>query len=65
MKHEFTVNDMSCNHCKARIEKELLANGVKNISIDLNSKVVSLESELSNDQLIEIIDKAGYTASIK
>ena len=63
MKYTFNVPDMSCNHCKMRIEKTMGDSGkVKNLEIDLDSRKVSLESELSPDDLIELFDEAGYDA---
>ena len=63
MKYNFNVPDMSCNHCKMRIEKAMNGSGkVKNLNIDLQSKKVSLESELSENELIELFDNAGYDA---
>lgn len=63
MKYTFKVPDMSCNHCKMRIEKIMADSGkVKNLEIDLESKKVSLESDLSQEDLIELFDEAGYDA---
>jgi copper chaperone len=63
MKYTFNVPDMSCNHCKMRIEKTMGDSGkVENLEIDLDSKKVTLESELSAEALIELFDEAGYDA---
>lgn len=63
MKYTFNVPDMSCNHCKMRIEKTMGDSGkVKNLEIDLDSRKVSLESELSAEALIDLFDEAGYDA---
>lgn len=63
MKYTFNVPDMSCNHCKMRIEKTMGDSGkVKNLEIDLDSKKVSLESDLSAEALIDLFDEAGYDA---
>lgn len=64
MKYTFSVPDMSCNHCKMRIEKAMNESGkVKNLLIDLGSKKVSLESDLDEKELVAIFDNAGYDAS--
>ena len=61
MKYMFKVPEMSCNHCKMRIEKTMADSGkVKNLGVDLESKKVSLESDLSQEDLIELFDEAGY-----
>jgi len=63
MKHTFKVPEMSCNHCKMRIEKAMSDSGrVKNLEIDLESKKVSMESDLSAEALIDLFDDAGYDA---
>jgi len=63
MKYTFRVPDMSCNHCKMRIEKAMNESGkVSGLNVDLTSKKVSLESDLSESDLIKIFDEAGYDA---
>ncbi len=55
------VKNMTCGHCKATIEKALLANKVKDIQIDLDTKVVSLNPNgLSESEIKEIIVQKGY-----
>ena len=64
MKYTFGVPDMSCNHCKMRIEKTMNDSGkVKSLNVDLQSKKVSLESDLTENDLIKLFDDAGYDAS--
>jgi len=65
MKHTFIVPDMSCNHCKMRIEKTMNESGkVSGLNIDLASKKVSLDSDLSESDLLKLFDEAGYDAKI-
>lgn len=65
MKYTFNVPDMSCNHCKMRIEKTMNESGkVSALNIDLALKKVSLESDLKENELIELFDKAGYDATL-
>ena len=65
MKYTFNVPDMSCNHCKMRIEKTMNESGkVRSLEIDLGSKKVSLESDLSETDLVALFDKAGYDATL-
>ena len=64
MKYTFNVPDMSCNHCKMRIEKTMNDSGkVKSLNVDLQAKKVSLESDLAENDLIKLFDDAGYDAS--
>jgi len=47
-----------------RIEKVMKDSGkVKDLVIDLNSKVVAMDSDLSEEELINLFDKAGYDAT--
>ncbi len=63
MKYTFSVPDMSCNHCKMRIEKTMNDSGrVKALNIDLQSKKVFIESDLAENDLIKLFDEAGYDA---
>ena len=65
MKYTFRVPDMSCNHCKMRIEKAMNDSGkVSGLNVDLALKKVSLESDLSESDLIKIFDEAGYDAEV-
>jgi copper chaperone len=63
MKHTFKVPDMTCNHCKMRIEKTMSESGkVNELTVDLQGKKVSLESDLPVSDLIKLFDDAGYDA---
>ncbi len=63
MKHTFKVPDMTCNHCKMRIEKTMSESGkVNDLNVDLQSKKVSLESDLPAADLLKLFDDAGYDA---
>ena len=60
------VEDISCKHCVARIEKALnekLANA--KIKIDLETKTVEVEGVSSIENVMEIIKEAGYTPIAK
>lgn len=58
------VNGMSCGHCKAAVETALnKIDGVKDVSVDLAAKQVSIKYEASKveiDQIKETIDNQGY-----
>ncbi|MCL2156137.1 MAG: cation transporter [Leptospirales bacterium] len=65
MEYTFNVPDMSCNHCKMRIEKTMNESGkVKKLKVDLDKKNVILESDLSESDLVQLFDEAGYDAAI-
>ncbi len=63
MKKIIKIDGMSCHHCTARVEKALGAcEGVTSVVVDLDSKtaIVELNADLTDVQLTEIIDDAGY-----
>jgi copper chaperone len=61
MRHTFTVPDMSCGHCKMRIEKALAASGLTaGVSVDLSSKTVAVDSDSDRASLAAVLSAAGY-----
>ena len=63
----FKVPEMSCGHCKAAIEGELnKVSGVEYSNADLEEGTVKVfyeEGRVSEEQLKEAIEDAGYTVS--
>jgi copper chaperone len=61
------VSDMSCGHCKAAVEGEVnRLSGVKHSNADVGKGTVEVaydESRVSTEQLIQAIEKAGYTVA--
>jgi copper chaperone len=56
------VEDMTCGHCKARIEKSLIeAVKPSKIEVDLGTKTVVVETEALQGEVFKAIDDAGYT----
>ncbi|MDZ7794171.1 MAG: heavy metal-associated domain-containing protein [Spirochaetia bacterium] len=65
MHYKFNVPDVSCEHCKNRIESTLLAQGsVSTAEVHIEEKTVIVDSELPSDKLIALIDEAGYDAEL-
>lgn len=63
--YEFGVEGMSCGHCKASVEKALLAvDGVKSAQADLEKKSVKVKGDatLKLEALKEAVRAAGYEA---
>jgi copper chaperone len=57
----FNVPDMSCQHCVNRISKALEDLGLKDFSVDLEAKRVTVETD-DPAQVISAVDDAGYPA---
>lgn len=65
MHYKFNVPDVSCDHCKNRIESTLLAqDSVSSAEVNIEEKTVTVDSELPSDSLIALIDEAGYDAEL-
>ncbi|EGG13603.1 hypothetical protein DFA_11364 [Cavenderia fasciculata] len=63
--YKFNVQ-MKCGGCKSAVDKALnQLEGVSDIEIDVNLKVVKCNStKLNGQELLSIIEKTGKTASI-
>ncbi len=59
---DFKVPDMSCGHCKMTIEQALTAAGYKQVQIDLERGIVSVETE-DEAAVRKIIEDNGYAVS--
>ena len=55
----FHVEDMTCGHCTAAIEKAVAAAGGR-ATADLASKIVTVE-ELGTARAAEVLSAEGYT----
>lgn len=66
---KYLVADMSCAHCKARIEKEVNAlNGIDSAEVELDSKILTVnfdDNKVSNDTIVNAVSEVGYTAEIQ
>ncbi|MFC4655832.1 MULTISPECIES: heavy-metal-associated domain-containing protein [Rheinheimera] len=61
---ELTVNNMSCNHCVSMITKAIhQQQSDAQVEVDLATKMVRVQSLLSRDELLQVLDEAGYSAT--
>jgi copper ion binding protein len=65
MEITYTVNGMSCGHCKAAVEEEVgRVPGVESVNADVDSKLVVVRGESLEDEAVRAaIDEAGYEAA--
>ena len=63
MSTTLTVEGMSCGHCEQTVEEaiEVLA-GVEKAEADRNAEQVSVDGDVSTEQLIAAVEDAGYDA---
>lgn len=64
MKKVIQINGMSCEHCKARVEKALNAIEGVEAKVDLKQKnaTVTLKTDVSDEVLKNAVNEAGYEA---
>ncbi len=64
MKQRFHSAEISCEHCRKSIESALQANGqVQSCQVDIENRIITVESDLETKALLDLIDEAGYPAS--
>ncbi len=60
--HTIHVPDMTCQHCKMRITKALeQMPEIQSVSIDLNNKDVTVETDASREIIVNRIKEEGYS----
>ena len=65
MKMYFSVPDMSCGHCVSRIRTRLEASDqITGLEIKLENATLSLNTGLSAEAVIGMLDEAGYPATL-
>ncbi|WP_103898376.1 heavy-metal-associated domain-containing protein, partial [Petrotoga halophila] len=53
--------DMSCEHCKMNIEKQLKSSGiVQNFNVDLENKKVEVETFQEPEKIENLLNEIGY-----
>lgn len=62
MKKIIDINGMSCEHCKARVEKALNAiDGVEaKVELKKNRAIVNLKKDIDDKTLRDAVTEAGY-----
>lgn len=65
MKLEFYVPDMMCMNCVKKVNEALSIKGVSNINIDLESKLVTVETDLKKEKIFKLITKIGHQVKEK
>lgn len=65
MEITYTVNGMTCGHCKAAVEEEVgRVSGVESVHADVDTKLVVVRGEGLEDGAVRAaIDEAGYEAA--
>ena len=65
-KNQFDVIGMSCAACSAKVEKSVSAvEGVSACAVNLLTNSMTVEGNVSVDDIISAVEKAGYKANVK
>lgn len=61
-KKTFLVEGMTCENCKARVERYVneLDGAAGKVNLKKNELVVSMEYDISDEKIIQAVEKAGY-----
>lgn len=60
------VEGMSCNHCKASVEKALKSvPGVESVEVDLVTGKVMITGTFNSDEAVKAVEAIGFTAKLK
>ncbi|MDQ2074112.1 heavy-metal-associated domain-containing protein [Haloarcula sp. NS06] len=63
MSTTLTVEGMSCGHCEQTVEEAIEAlTGVQGAEADKDAEQVSVDGNVSTEQLIAAVEDAGYDA---
>jgi len=61
MKKTIKIDGMSCNHCVMSVEKNLSKLNLNKVKVEIGSAEVEFdESKVSEKEIIEAIEEAGY-----
>lgn len=59
------VEGMNCGGCVSSIQEALAADtAISEVSVDLDSKTVSLATEKSIDEVLSLLQDAGYESEV-
>lgn len=63
---QYNVTGMSCAACQTRVEKAVQGvPGVRECAVSLLTNSMGVEGEVSDEEIIKAVEKAGYGASLK
>lgn len=65
MAKEITVEGMSCGGCEANVEDALDdLSAVTDVEADNESDSVTVEGDVSEDEIASVVEDEGYTAQV-
>ncbi|MFG6448791.1 heavy-metal-associated domain-containing protein [Roseateles sp. BYS180W] len=65
MTHQFTLPDLSCGHCAASVREAVAAlDAQAQVSVDLASKTVQIDSTVPPAQMQAALTEAGFPPAV-
>ncbi len=64
MERVFDITGMTCAACAAHVEKAVKKAGVSNVSVNLLLNRMTVDGDVSDDEIIRAVESAGYGASV-
>lgn len=62
---QLKIESMTCNHCISMITKTILEwQADAKIEADLSTHLVKIESQLSENEILDALNEAGYPAIV-
>lgn len=62
MQTAYKIEGMTCNHCKANVEKNLgNTEGVETCEVDLNNGIAKVEGSATEEKIKAVVESIGYT----
>jgi copper chaperone len=63
---KFLIEDMTCGHCAGRVTKAIVATDTSaDVRIDIASKIATITTRASADEIAGAIVAAGYTPQLQ
>lgn len=61
MTHEYKINGMNCNHCRASVEKAISqVEGVEKVEVNLSTGIAVVTGDVSPDKITDAVSRAGF-----
>ncbi|MDE7464656.1 MAG: cadmium-translocating P-type ATPase [Clostridiales bacterium] len=64
MERVFDITGMTCAACVAHVEKAVKSAGVENVNVNLLLNRMTVDSDVSDEEVIRAVESAGYGASV-
>lgn len=57
---EIKIPGMMCTHCENAVRKAITETGGNVMSLDLSTKIVKIETQLTREELTKLLSEVGF-----